>query len=164
MKKSVLFALAICVSLLVFESCESAKEESAEGVKTEVLAENKESVQMKVDGMVCAMGCAKYIQEQVADLNGVVASNVNFEEGSAVFEFDKSVLSATEIESFINEIHDGQYSATIADEEAGDEVEKEIEVEVEEEETEKKVDVASVSQNLNISLPKLFTYFLKALK
>ena len=98
MKKSVLFALAICVSLLVFESCESAKEESAEGVKTEVLAENKESVQMKVDGMVCAMGCAKYIQEQVADLNGVVASNVNFEEGSAVFEFDKSVLSATEIE------------------------------------------------------------------
>ena len=149
----------------VFESCESAKEESTEGVKTEVLAENKESVQMKVDGMVCAMGCAKYIQEQVADLNGVVASNVNFEEGSAVFEFDKSVLSATEIESFINEIHDGQYSATIADEEAGDEVEKEIEVEVEEEEeTEKKVDVASVSQNLNISLPKLFTYFLKALK
>ena len=53
MKKSVLFALAICVSLLVFESCESAKEESTEGVKTEVLAENKESVQMKVDGMVC---------------------------------------------------------------------------------------------------------------
>jgi hypothetical protein len=51
-----------------------------QGVQKEVLAENKVEVKMEVEGMTCAMGCAKYIEEKVGGMEGVVASTVNFEE------------------------------------------------------------------------------------
>lgn len=119
-----------------------------------VLAENKASVDMKVSGMVCAMGCAKFIQDKVSKLDGVVLSEVNFEEESAHFEFDKTTTSAEEIEKFINDIHDGQYSAKIAEQNK---------VKIEEGKTDSKESksLGSVSESLNFSFPQLFTYFLK---
>lgn len=164
MRKSVLFALAISATILVFDSCESVKTEQKEVEKTEVLAENKESVDMKVEGMVCAMGCAKFIEKEVGSLSGIVASTVDFEEGTAKFEFDKSRMTAKDIEAFINDIHDGQYKASIVSEDRSIESDQVEEVEAESNDTKKK-GVASVGSQLqNISLPKLFTYFLKSLR
>ena len=127
---------------------------------TEVLSENKKSVQMKVEGMTCAMGCAKFIEDKVAEMNGVFSSKVNFEEGTAFFDYDKSVLSAQEIETFIGEIHKGQYSAKILDVKSG-ESEKTL---IEKPKKLSKKNISEVSQNLNISLPELFTYFVKSLR
>lgn len=158
------FALLFSVAF-VFKSCQEAETDKAT-VATEVLAENKQEVDMKVEGMVCAMGCAKYIEKEVGEMNGVLASAVNYEEGTAHFQFDKSVLSANDIEKFINDIHDGQYSATITAEAPSENKatsieEKNIDNNDVEEEVEK--EVVSLKENLNISFPKLFTYFLKAL-
>jgi copper chaperone CopZ len=163
------FALLFSVAF-VFKSCQEAETEKAT-VATEVLAENKQEVDMKVEGMVCAMGCAKYIEKEVGEMNGVLASAVNYEEGTARFQFDKSVLSANDIEKFINDIHDGQYSATITVEATSNNIDsnddsslkegKSNEMDEAEEEVEK--EVVSLKENLNISFPKLFTYFLKAL-
>ena len=160
MKKSVnIFLLAGVVGLLSF-SCQSpeetaANENSEATTEKTILAENKASVDMKVEGMVCAMGCAKYIEEKVSKLDGVVLSEVNFEEESAHFEFDKTNTSALEIEKFINEIHDGQYSAKIANKTAPKSEEDEAT------DGESKKSVGAVSESLNFSFPELFTYFLK---
>ena len=159
------FALLISVAF-VFKSCQEAETEEAT-VATEVLAENKQEVDMKVDGMVCAMGCAKYIEKEVGDMNGVLASTVNYEEGTAHFQFDKSVLSANEIEQFINDIHDGQYEASVLAEASSKaeepSPEEEMSIDNNEDEDEVEKEVVSLKENLNISFPKLFTYFLKAL-
>ena len=156
MKKSfnILF-LSGFIGLLVF-SCQNpeAKTSSTDSNDSEILAENKASVDMKVDGMVCAMGCAKFIEEKVSELDGVVLSQVNFEEETAHFEFDKSNTSAAEIENFINDIHDGQYSAKIT-------TKSESNVEEETETVEETKSVSSVSESLNFSFPELFTYFLR---
>ncbi|MEQ8909013.1 MAG: cation transporter [Vicingaceae bacterium] len=168
MKTKQLLSTILVAGMALFSACDQKTETSEETiVNKEVLAENKESVDMKVEGMVCAMGCAKFIEKEVGDLSGIVASKVDFEEGTAKFEFDKSVMSAEEIESFINDIHDGQYKASIVSaqsemEEPKEEEIKETEIENEKEEKES---VAAVSQKLqNISFPKLFTYFLKSLR
>lgn len=128
-------------------------------------SKNKESVQMKVEGMVCAMGCAKFIEDKVADLDGVVLSKVDFETETASFEFDQSVLSAAQIETFIYELHNGQYKATVLNKEKTDDTKNE-EVEKKEikepnQESITQEQLKSVRENFNFSFPELFTYFLK---
>jgi len=163
MKKYFLQIGLVAVITLAISSCSNEPKQveiSTEKIeKTELLAENKKSVDMKVEGMVCAMGCAKYIEDKVAEVEGVVLSEVNFEEGIAHFEFDQSTVSSEEIESFINNIHDGQYKAKIAETSEVEEVEEKVESAEEEDET-----VASVRENIDISFPELFTYFLRRLR
>lgn len=161
MKKLAQILMFSFVGLFAFNSCQSNAEPKTIAIekkakKTEVLAENREEVEMKVEGMVCAMGCAKFIEDKVADLDGIIASNVNFEEGVAKFEFDKTATDSKEIKKFINGIHDGQYKATLLEE-----VEK-----AEENETvdSDKESISSVAEHINISFPELFTYFLKRIR
>lgn len=166
MRVRVLSFILLFAAAFIFKSCQQVETEKTT-VATEILAENKQEVDMKVEGMVCAMGCAKYIEKEVGDMNGVLASTVNYEEGTAHFQFDKSLLTAQDIEKFINDIHDGQYSATITAETSSENKASSIDEEKStdnsdvEEEVEK--EVVSLKENLNISFPKLFTYFLKAL-
>lgn len=118
----------------------------------------KATVDMKVDGMVCAMGCAKFIEDQVAELDGVIKSEVVFEDGIAKFEFDKNVISSNELEQFIDEIHDGQYEAEIL---TGNEQEQPSKSNTSNGEDE---EVVAVSEKFQISFPQLLSYFLKSLR
>lgn len=168
--KSLIQVVAVSViSLSLFNSCNTTPEQktisiheqmeaSATNKKveaSEVLAENKVEVKMGVEGMTCAMGCAKYIEDKVGNMNGVVASVVDFEEKIATFEFDKTVTSPEEIESFINNIHEGQYKAKIATSETI----------LDDEETEGEEEtIASVSERIHISFPELFTYFIRRIR
>lgn len=169
MKKSVLFSLIASVTLITscnapastengVETTTTTTTTTEETVKKVVLAENKAEVKMKVEGMVCAMGCAKYIEEEVASLEGIALSKVNFEEGAATFEYDKTTMSPEKIADFINNIHDGQYKAKIAVNETPD-------IDVEGSSNENEESLGSVSERIdNISLPKLFTFLLKRLR
>lgn len=167
MKKSVLFSLVSFVCIALISSCDTANSTISENsasnkvekqMKTEVLAENKAEVKMEVEGMVCAMGCAKYIEDKVAGLEGIVASKVNFEEGVATFEYDKTALSPESIVEFIDEMHDGQYKAKVASIEIP-------ESEIENTSNESEESIGSVSERIdNISLPQLFTFLLKRLR
>ena len=77
--------------------------------KTEISAENLLVADFAIEGMVCAVGCAKTIEEEVGTLSGVAVSTVDFESGKAHFEFDKSKLSEKEIIAKIESLADGQY-------------------------------------------------------
>lgn len=146
------------IILSVF-ACQQATEKSAAAVEEKIA-----KVEMKVDGMVCAMGCAKFIQDKVAEKEGVSESKVDFESGIAYFTYNSNAMSAEDLEKYIDGIHDGQYDATIlsADSEAEIEIEEE-EMEENQEEEEKK-DVAQVVNKIqNISFPQLLTYFMKRL-
>lgn len=164
--KKVLVSLALVFSLGIVTSCGESDSSSNEVEvlkveKKEVLAENKAVVDMKVEGMVCAQGCAKFIEDKVAELDGVVLSSVNFASGEARFEFDKTITNSADIEKFIDEMHDGQYKAEIID--LNKPVEN-IEVKSESQKTEAKKEVASVVERFQISIPELFSYFLHSLR
>ncbi len=161
-------SLILSISILSLFACDQAAETT-----TEVAAEAQlATVEMKVEGMVCAMGCAKFIEDKVAGEAGVTESKVDFEEGMAYFTYDANKWTAEELEEFIDKIHDGQYDATIVaqgqddpstgsgtkDEDAVEDVQDDEELEEEE------VDVAQVvSEVQNISFPQLLTYFMKRL-
>ena len=70
---------------------------------------------LKVDGMVCAVGCAKYIEKQVAKMDGVTSCVVNYEEGTANIEFSGEVTNKDEIVSSITDINEGQYQVEVVE-------------------------------------------------
>ncbi|MEX2379229.1 MAG: heavy metal-associated domain-containing protein, partial [Vicingaceae bacterium] len=125
-------------------------------------------VKMEIEGMVCAMGCAKYIEDKVADLDGIVASKVDFKAGLASFEFDKTTMTAEEIQSFISEIHDGQYKAKVLSDQETElpAEEKEMETPAAEEPKVSKEEnpISAVKEKINVNFPELLTYFLKQLR
>ena len=163
MKKFWSFSFLAISSLLIISACQNTTAEQDGTVEvTELVAENNASVDMKVEGMVCAMGCAKFIEDAVAGIDGIFLSEVNFEEGQAHFEFDENTISAQEIQETINSIHDGQYAATVLIADTPKEQEENEDKNTSSEESE---DLSSVHQSdLNISFPELFTYFLKTLR
>jgi len=124
-------------------------------VQKEVLAENKSEVKMEVEGMTCAMGCAKFIEDKVGGMDGIVTSTVNFENKIATFEFDKSTTTPKAIQEFINNIQEGQYKAKTLSSDATIDSEESVN----EDES-----VASVAERINISFPDLFTYFIKRIR
>jgi Cu+-exporting ATPase len=162
MKKSI-FLLGI-VALLSVACNQEPKQleiptasESKEVESKDILAENKVEVNMEVEGMTCAMGCAKFIEEKVGGLSGVVLSQVNFKEKTAHFTFDKTQTSTEEIEEYINNIHDGIYKAkAVSKEDSSSDQLKNSESEEE--------SLSSVRESLNISFPELFTYFIKRIR
>lgn len=158
-----LSAIALTISIFALFACQNVVEEKVTTLAEEKLA----TVEMKVDGMVCAMGCAKFIQDKVAEQEGVKESKVDFENETAYFTINENAITAEELEKFIDEIHDGQYDATITEaildqeEEDSEQEEESIEEEEETEEDEAVVQVAKKIQN--ISFPELLTYFMKRL-
>jgi len=163
MKKNSFKSLIAVLVILVLAACQNSPHaQEIQEESTEQIADNTAQVDMKVEGMVCAMGCAKFIQDAVAGVEGVVLSEVSFEDEQAHFEFDGNMLTAEEIKDMINDIHDGQYTAEILTKENNEveQVEESINKENKEED-----ELSSVQQQrINISFPELFTYFLKTLR
>ncbi len=102
---------SIILSSLMFFSVLSScgGNDSKKETVTEIAPENILVSDYQVDGMVCAMGCAKTIQDELLGMNGIAACSVNFEEGKAHIEFDKTQLSEQEIIAKIEGLAKGQY-------------------------------------------------------
>lgn len=107
---------------------------------TEVSAENLIMADYAIDGMVCAMGCAKTIQDEVSNMEGVTLCSVDFESGKAHVEFDQSMLTEDDIIRVIEGMAEGQYQVH-------EWVDKEDNLsEVEEEETDESAEVETGSE------------------
>jgi copper chaperone CopZ len=133
-----------------------AQEEQA---SDEVSTKNLLVVDYAIEGMVCAMGCAKTIQDEVADMDGVTACDVDFEEGKAEIEFDQSIVSEKEIIAKIESIADGQYKVN-------EWVEKEKEEDVEEAEEEGNSENEETVTEVKLpsfEIPNLFTLLIDQL-
>jgi Cu+-exporting ATPase len=161
--KKVLLA-GIFGSILWMVACQSAPEvkeikTTEESTATAPSGEVK-TVALKVEGMKCAMGCAKFIENKIVQLPGVSEGSVHFESGLAEFHFDPAQINEEEIHRQINAIHDGQYQATIVEQKKAEPLQKE---DAEETTSEGKANKSlhSVKQSILNSIPELLTYFMK---
>lgn len=100
----------ILSSALILFACGSSDSKDVD--KKEISAENIVIADFAIDGMVCAVGCAKTIEEEIAALSGVAVSEVDYENGKAHFEYDKSQLTEQDIISKIQSLADGQYKVS----------------------------------------------------
>ncbi len=148
--------VALALLTLSFVSCsttETAKEEVVENVASGETV----TVEYAVEGMVCSMGCAATIQDEVLGMEGVSACDVSFENEKAHVEFDNGLTSEEDIIAKIESVADGQYKV------AGEWKEKVVEENNEEEvegnddnKTEEMVEVSLPS----FEIPNLFAFLL----
>lgn len=101
---------AIAFSVIFFTSCkQTTNETTTEGAaanavvaSTEKAAAVKpETASFSIEGMSCAIGCAKTIEKELSGMEGVQKASVDFETKKATVEFDATVQTP---ESFVKTV------------------------------------------------------------
>lgn len=67
-------------------------------------AVNYSKSQFNIEGMTCAMGCAKTIENKLAHTNGVKSVTVDFEKTLATIEFDPALINETLISETVSKV------------------------------------------------------------
>ena len=100
-------ALAVVFSIA---SCSETTAQSKE--VTQEVVKNSE-MSMSIEGMTCAMGCARAIEVELNNLTGVDAAAVNFEEAKATLTYNTALTSETAIVDFVNNYRKGAFNASV---------------------------------------------------
>lgn len=111
--------LTIVFASLLFVGCkektnpdamvmEAKTENDAPVVKKEIVAANLQTASFSIKGMVCAVGCAKTIEDDLNKTEGVQKAAVDFDKESATISFDKTVLNPESITKLVEATGDGK--------------------------------------------------------
>ena len=74
----------------------------------EIAAANLQTASFSVEGMTCAVGCAKTIQENLTALDGVQKATVDFDTKLATVTFDKTVQTPAKLTTVVEAAADGK--------------------------------------------------------
>jgi len=107
---------AIALAGLLFVGCKENKSETlsattetdAPKVKKEIAAANLQTASFTIEGMTCAIGCAKTIQGELTDLDGVQKATVDFYKKLATVIFDKTVQTPETLTKVVEASADGK--------------------------------------------------------
>lgn len=89
--------LVFALSGIMFVSCKNEPKATEAGEPTETAkdstaekttAANLQTASFQIDGMSCAVGCAKTIEKKLASLDGVQEAKVDFEKKTATVAYD----------------------------------------------------------------------------
>lgn len=81
---------------------------TAPKVKKEIAAVNLQTASFKVEGMTCTIGCAKTIESELSDLDGVQKATVDFDKKLATVTFDKTVQNPESLTKVVEATADGK--------------------------------------------------------
>ncbi len=114
LKKSI---LTLALASVLFVGCKEKSNETnlkktaetaAPKVKKEIAAANLQTASFAIEGMTCAMGCAKTIEKDLAGLDGVQEAKVDFDTKSATVIFDKTVQTPEKLTTVVEAAADGK--------------------------------------------------------
>ncbi len=109
--KLTLVILLICVAVW---SCKNKTEPEIKIIKTsESLINTKmdndkilAKAEFNIEGMTCAIGCAKTIEKKLAKMDGVKSAKVDFEKKLAQVEYDESIVNTVSLENTVTKASD----------------------------------------------------------
>lgn len=109
--KNILVIAFISVSVL---ACKNESQPEVKTIETEITSEvnTKEEKQLdpnatyakaefSIEGMTCAMGCAKTIEKKIAKMDGVKSAKVDFEKEIAMVEYDEAKVTTNSLEEAV---------------------------------------------------------------
>lgn len=103
------------VLITVFSmSCKNSDAKKADtneamSAKKEVVAAVKpQTATFNIEGMTCAVGCAKTIEEKLSETNGIQKAKVDFESKTAMVDFDLDKLSDNDLKKIVESCADGK--------------------------------------------------------
>ena len=104
----------VAIITVAFTSCKDQSEPEVKTVGIEVskkdVAQNIDpnatyaKVEFNIEGMTCAMGCAKTIEKKVAKMEGVKSAKVDFDKKLAMVEFDEAKVTPKSIEATVTKV------------------------------------------------------------
>jgi copper chaperone CopZ len=87
----------------------TAEKENAAPKKEVVIApENVQTANFEIEGMTCAVGCAKTIEEELSGLEGVQKATVDFDSKKATVVFDKAIQNQDNLTKVVEATADGK--------------------------------------------------------
>ncbi|MCT4630743.1 heavy-metal-associated domain-containing protein [Winogradskyella sp.] len=106
----------IALVLLVFVSCKNNAEPEVKTVEVEVASKEVPQtldpnavyakVEFGIEGMTCAMGCAKTIEKKMAKIEGVKSAKVDFDKRLAMVEYDEAKVTPKSLEEAVAKVGD----------------------------------------------------------
>jgi Cu+-exporting ATPase len=101
---------------LIVSSCKNEAQPEVKTVEVEVsekdMAQNIDpdatyaKVEFSIDGMTCAMGCAKTIEKKMAKMEGVKMAKVDFDKRLAMVEYDEAKVTPQSLEEAVGKVGD----------------------------------------------------------
>ncbi|MDQ6470479.1 heavy metal-associated domain-containing protein [Flavobacterium sp. LHD-80] len=108
---------SLVIAGLVFVSCKKEEDKNLANIKpletttTEhkvIAAENVQTASFEIEGMTCAMGCAKTIEKELSNLDGVEKAVVDFDKKTATVTFDKTIQNQESLTKIVQGTGDGK--------------------------------------------------------
>jgi Cu+-exporting ATPase len=105
--------LVACLFLVVaFAACKNNEQPEIKTVDTEVTAMASKldpnatyaKAEFTIDGMTCAMGCAKTIEKKIAKMEGVKSAEVDFDRRLAMVEYDEAQVTPASLEATVSKV------------------------------------------------------------
>ncbi len=104
--------LSLAFSAVLFIGCKDAAKSPDVSAATdnnqEVSVGKIETARFNIEGMSCAMGCAKTIEKKLAKLDGVQTATVDFEGKLATIKYDSSKQTVQQLAETVESAADGK--------------------------------------------------------
>jgi|GEM_PF-487744 copper chaperone CopZ len=110
MNKLMKFSFALLAVVFSLASCSETTAQS-KAVTQEVVGNSE--MTMTIEGMTCAMGCARAIEVELNNIEGVEAAKVDFKSANATLSYNGSLTSESSIVDFVNNYRNGTYKASV---------------------------------------------------
>jgi mercuric ion binding protein len=107
----------LAIAGLVLVSCKKEEDKNLANIKAietapkehkAIAAENVQTASFTIEGMTCAMGCAKTIEKELSDLDGVEKATVDFDKKLATVTFDKTIQNQENLTKVVQATGDGK--------------------------------------------------------
>ncbi len=105
--------VALLVVVMVFIACKNNEQPEVKTLET-AASDVKEldpnatyaKAEFTINGMTCAMGCAKTIEKKIAKMEGVKSAKVDFDRELAMVEYDEARVTPTLLEETVTNVAD----------------------------------------------------------
>jgi Cu+-exporting ATPase len=107
--------LVTAITLVTF-SCKNETNPEIKTVETEVSEETANAeldenatyakAEFTIEGMTCAVGCAKTIEKKLAKMEGVKSAKVDYDKKLAMVEYDDAKVTTTTLEETVKKVGD----------------------------------------------------------
>ncbi len=112
--KSVKLILGIALLSVIVWSCKNETEPETKTVEVEETKVVKEinpnaniaKAEFTIEGMTCAIGCAKTIEKKLSNMEGVKSAKVDFDKKLAMVEYDEAKVTTTSLEETVKKVGD----------------------------------------------------------
>jgi periplasmic mercuric ion binding protein len=103
--------LVASISGLLLIGCKqtgSAPNEKSSVLKSTINPEKLQTASFTIDGMTCAIGCAKTIEKELSETDGVQKATVDFDKKEATVAFDSSIQTPESLTKIVEATADGK--------------------------------------------------------